>query len=95
MGCTRYTHKGVQYVHDIGTMQDKGYSSRFQPNRPSSFRDTKNGCVCAHVQWHLKFKVCIITSCGIPDCVQNFSPIGPVVSEIQKRGVHVRTCNGT
>ena len=76
-------------MHDIGTMQDKGYSSRFQLNRPSSFRDTKKGCARAHVQRHLKFKVCTITSCGIPDCVQNFNPIGPVVSEIEKG---VRTC---
>ena len=44
---------------------------------------------------HLMFEVRNIASSGVPGYVQNFSPIGPVVSELQKRGAHVRTCGST
>ena len=42
-----------------------------------------------------KYGECFSNCCMIPGYMQDFSSIGPVVSDIQNRDVHVRTCSGT
>ena len=74
-------------------LYDTWLHTRFQLNRTSSFGYTKSGCARAHVQRHPECGACFSNCCMLLAYIQSFSPIGPVVSEIQKRGVHVRTCD--
>ena len=82
-----------------GVLQQLLYATcihtKFQPNRTSSFGDTKEGCARAHVRQRPKSESRVTISCMIPVYIQSFSPIGSVASEIRKRGVHVRTCGNT
>ena len=76
-------------------LYDTCLHTMFQSNRTSSFGDTKKGCARAHVRQHSKSEGRATICCMMPGHIPNLSKIGPVVSEIRKRGVHVRTCGST
>ena len=56
-------------------------------------RGRPEGCARAHVQCDLTFDM-LGTPCGVAVYrTPNLRVIGPAVSEIQKMGAHVRTCD--
>ena len=86
-------------------LYDSCLHTMFQPNRTSSFGDTKNADVLVlphvllpHVRTCGKTQKSwgrVTICCMMPGHIPNLSKIGPVVSEMRKMGVHVRTCRGT
>ena len=60
-------------------------------NPPGSSRGVEKGRERAHVQMHPP-DACKARRIWVPSHTPNFNAIRPAVSEILKRGVHVRTC---
>ena len=65
---------------------------KFEHNRPSHSRDAEARCARAHMQRYTTHDLWKAHSSWPTTHSPNSNTIGQAVPEIQKRGVHVRTC---
>ena len=69
--------------------------TKFEHNRPSRSWDTEVRSARAHVQRYPTHDLCEAPSSWPPSHTPKLNPIGRAVPEIQKCGLHVRTCRDT
>ena len=69
--------------------------TKFEHNRSSRSWDTETRCARAHVQRYPTHELCKACSSWPPTHTPKLNSIGQAAPEIQKRGLHVRTCRDT
>ena len=69
--------------------------TKFEHNRPNRSWNTEARCARAHVQRHPTHDLWEASSPWPPTHTPKLNSIGRAIPEIQKRGLHVRTCRDT